>query len=368
MQIIRSLSKKYSIIALGWNRGSNPVRAGDVDSHVQLFNLKAPYGYERCRIIKLAAYFPIFWMWTFVKLCVYRPKCVHACDLATILPCFIYKLLFRKKLIFDILDRYAMTYIPKNRNVYLRTLSSMVNSVEEIFAKQSDVLITVSDKMLLSFRKKPKNSTTIMNCPEDFFGLSKSERKSSVFRILFTGAIRKGRGLETICEILPDMKDVELLITGKIKDKNLQLRISGIDNIKYQGFLDRKGLLDLESNSHVMIALYDLNLQSQYEYGMANKVLEAMMCGIPVITNISPDLINDTKCGIMVQYDNIDQIKRAIVTLRDDQELRKFYGDNGRKAYLEKYNWTKMEEKLYNIYQLLLSNNSKAEKSNTNKL
>lgn len=368
MQIIKSLSKKYSIAAFGWNRGSNPIEAKDVDNYLQLFNLNAPYGYERYGAIKLTAYFPIFWMWIFINLCVYRPRCVHACDLATILPCFIYKVLFRKKLVFDILDRYAMTYIPKNRNVYLRTLSTIVNSVEEIFAKESDVLITVSDKMLFSFRKKSRNSTTIMNCPEDLISPLKLETKSNVFRILFTGAIRKGRGLEAICDILSDIEDTELLITGKMKDTDLQVRISGIDNIKYQGFLDRKKLLDLESNSDVMIALYDLNLQSQYEYGMANKVLEAMMCGIPVITNISPDLINDTKCGIIVQYDNIDQIKNAIITLRDDPNLRKFYGNNGRKAYLEKYNWTKMEERLYNIYQQLLSDNSKAEKSEADKL
>jgi glycosyltransferase involved in cell wall biosynthesis len=271
----------------------------------------------------------------------------------------------RKKLIFDILDRYAMTYISKNRNAHLRILRTIVNSVEEIFAKESDILITVSDKMLVSFRKKPGNSITIMNCPEDFTSVSDLETKSNVFRILFTGAIRKGRGLETICNIVSDMKDIELLITGKIKDTDLQVRVSEIDNIKYLGFLDRERLLELESNSDVMIALYDLNLQSQYEYGMANKVLEAMMCGIPVITNISPDLINDTKCGIVVQYDNIDQIKNAIVTMRDDPNLREFYGNNGRKAYLEKYNWTKMEEKLYNIYRQLLTNNSEAENAKT---
>jgi hypothetical protein len=32
---------------------------------------------------------------------------VHACDLDVILPCYVYKKLFRKKLVFDILDRYA---------------------------------------------------------------------------------------------------------------------------------------------------------------------------------------------------------------------------------------------------------------------
>jgi glycosyltransferase involved in cell wall biosynthesis len=188
------------------------------------------------------------------------------------------------------------------------------------------------------------------------------------YKLIYTGAIRPGRGLEELTDIVMDMKDTELVVTGKIKDTKLHEKMVVIPNIKYCGFLDRNELLDLEASSDVMIALYDLNLQSQYEYGMANKVLEAMMCGIPVITNISPDLINDTKCGIIVQYDNIDQIKSAIIAMRDDPNLRKFYGNNGRKAYLEKYNWTKMEEKLYSLYHQLLSDNSKAENSKADKL
>jgi glycosyltransferase involved in cell wall biosynthesis len=355
MQIIKSLSKRYSIIALGWNRQPKPLELTNEESNLKLFNLKAPYGYERYGTIKLTAYFPIFWIWIFLKLCFHRPKCIHACDLATILPCFIYKVLFRKRLVFDILDRYGMTYVPKNSNVFLRTLYVIVNSVEEFFAKNSDVLITVSDKMLLSFRKKPKNCMTIMNCPEEHLITPlKLETNSDNFRILFTGAIREGRGLEAICNIMGDLKDTQLLITGKIKDMNLQTKINGIKNIKYHGFLDRKKLLDLEANSDAMIALYDLNLQRQYEYGMANKVLEAMMCGLPVITNISHELINDTKCGIIVEYDNVEQIKKAIISLRNDPKLRRFCGANGRKAFLEKYNWARMEEKLYNLYENLL--------------
>jgi len=361
MQIIKSLRKKYSIIALGWNRQSKPLELNYEESNLQLFNLKAPYGYEPYGTIRLVAYFPIFWMWVFVKLCIHRPKSIHACDLATILPCYIYKVLFRRKLIFDVLDRYGMTYIPKSRNVFFKMLYSGVNSLEEIFAKNSDVLIAVSDKIFLTFRKKPRNCVTIMNCPEDHL-MNRSRLERNGFKLLFTGAIRTGRGLETIRDIVLVLKDTELIITGKIKDIKLQNELHGIPNIKYHGFLDRNKLLDLEVSSDVMIALYDLNLQSQYEYGMANKVLEAMMCGLPIITNISHELVNDTKCGIIVEYDNVEQIKEAIITLRDNPQLRRLYGSNGRKAYLEKYNWAKMEEKLYKTYQDLLYSNIDVDK------
>ena len=353
IQIIRSLRKKYSIIALGWQRQSK-LEYGENDN-LEMFNLRAPYGYERFGSLRLCAYFPIFWIWVFFKLCEYRPKTVHACDLATILPCFLYKILFRRKLVFDVLDRYGMTYVPKSRNIFFKILYSVVNSIEDVFARNSDVLITVSDKMFLTFRKKPKNYITIMNCPEDYLLDRPRPQEASGYRLLYTGAVRRGRGLEMLSDILTELKDTELIVTGKVKDLQLHNKLGRIPNIKYYGFLDRNELLDLEINSHVMVALYDLKLQNQYEYGVANKVLEAMMCGVAVITNISHELINDAKCGLIVEYGNVKQIKQSIVTLRDNPELRRLYGSNGRKAFLEKYNWTKMEQKLYKMYDVLLN-------------
>ena len=55
-------------------------------------------------------------------------------------------------------------------------------------------------------------------------------------------------------------------------------------------------------------------MQNQYEYGMANKVLEAMMCSLPVITNISHELLDEARCGISVVGQNVEQIKNAIIT------------------------------------------------------
>lgn len=81
-----------------------------------------------------------------------------------------------------------------------------------------------------------------------------------------------------------------------------------------------------------------------------------MMCGIPVITNVLPEFVNEIGFGIIVEYGNIDQIRSAIIRLRDDPELRKRLGDNGRKAFLQKYNWDTMEKKLYMMYTTICYN------------
>jgi glycosyltransferase involved in cell wall biosynthesis len=113
--------------------------------------------------------------------------------------------------------------------------------------------------------------------------------------------------------------------------------------------------LHLEASSDVMIALYDLNLQTQNKFVMGNKLFEAMMCGVPIISNVAPELIREVDCGIVVKYDNVDEIRNTIIKLRDNPELRKRLGSNGRKAFLEKYNWNRMEQQLYEIYDSLLN-------------
>jgi len=78
------------------------------------------------------------------------------------------------------------------------------------------------------------------------------------------------------------------------------------------------------------------------------------MCGIPIITNVAYDIVNETGCGLIVEYDNVEDIKQTILKLRADRQLRQNLGKNGRRAFLEEYNWQIMERRLYNICDDLL--------------
>jgi glycosyltransferase involved in cell wall biosynthesis len=353
-QIIGSLRKKYSIVALRWSREGNQQVPNNEESPSEAFNLGAPeYGHNPLRSLVFLSRLPIFWVWVFIKLCIYKPKVIHACNLDSVLPCYIYKVIFRKKLIFDVLDRFAMPYVPKNRNLLFKMYSSAACSIEETIAKNSEALLGVSDKIFITFRKKPKRCITIMNCCRDRM-INKSRVETSNFKLLFTSHIRAGRGLESLMNIVPQLKDTELIIAGRMRDEGLLDKITGVPNIKYFGLLDIDRLLDLELSSDVLVALYDWNLQPIHKYGMANKILEAMMCGLPVITNIAHEIVNETGCGIIVEYGNEEQLKEAIVKLRDNPELRKRFGVNARTAYLQKYNWPNMEEKLFKIYEEML--------------
>ena len=359
-RVVRSISKQYCCLFLFWNREgiSNDLRQemlrkafnSSLRLRISIFNFKGPYARRLLwHYIPMMIYLPIFWSWVFTNLLIHRPKVVHAFDLDTVLPCYIYKKLFRKKLIFDIVDRYAMTFIPKK----FHKLYSMVNMFEEAFSKRSDILMTLSENVLNSFRNKPNKTSVILNCPEDYTN-KRDRREDEYFVLGYSGDIIKGRGLEQIVTALTNLKDVKLYIYGPIVDKKLFDEVTALTNIEYKGFL--RILDDYHSaiiNTDAIIAIYTKENPS-HEITMHNKTLEAMMGGIPIITNLSPNLVKEIGFGMIVEFGNIDQIKSAITRLRDDPELRKRLGNNGRKAYLEKHNWSIMERKLYGVYEDLL--------------
>ena len=246
-------------------------------------------------------------------------------------------------------DRYAMTFVsPRFKRLY-----SMVNFFEELFAKKADVLVTVGQTYLNTFRSRPARCEVIMNCSEDL-PIRRMDSNGGFLTIAFTGHINKSRGLQAIISVIKGLEGVQLIIAGSIADNDLFNSVLKIPNARYVGLLTPFEALVLESRSDLLIALYDLK-RPQDSIAVPNKLLEAMMCGVPIITNIAQPLVKETNCGIIVEYDNLTQIKAAIVSMRDDINLRRALGKNGRKAFLAKYNWTYMEQKLLKIYSDLLS-------------
>src|SRR5438093_8257548 len=143
LKIVGSLKKRYAITVLGWNRDG--LSSKDVNGYIvdlALFKVRAPWNKP-----SLILYYPLLWTWILLKLLKYRPTVVHAIDLDVLIPCCIYKILFRKKLVYDVHDRFG-GYVPSG----IPFLYSAINLVEEVLSKSSDVLMTVSEKVLSTFR------------------------------------------------------------------------------------------------------------------------------------------------------------------------------------------------------------------------
>lgn len=140
--------------------------------------------------------------------------------------------------------------------------------------------------------------------------------------------------------------DFVLICVGNFTERKGQTRIVnavdrlGRKNIKV--ILAGRGELEIESSNilykgfvaHGELPVY-LNAADAYIIptrweGCCNSIIEAMACGLPIISSNRPfnwDVLNKDN-SIMIDPDNIDEIAKAILTLYEDESLRERLSKN----------------------------------------
>jgi len=87
-------------------------------------------------------------------------------------------------------------------------------------------------------------------------------------------------------------------------------------------------------------------------------VLEASACCKPVVvSNVGglPEVVENGTTGYIVEKENPTLLTEAIGKLIVNKELRKQFGENGRKKVLEEYDWKKSVDKMISIYKECLT-------------
>jgi glycosyltransferase involved in cell wall biosynthesis len=122
-------------------------------------------------------------------------------------------------------------------------------------------------------------------------------------------------------------------------------------NVNYKGWVDRKTMREVLKKSKAGLVTF-LPLPNHVS-AQPNKIFEYMSAGIPVIASnfdLWREIIEGNSCGICVNPENPTEIAQAInYLIANDKEAQKM-GENGKRAVVEKYNWTIEKKKLFNVY------------------
>lgn len=139
------------------------------------------------------------------------------------------------------------------------------------------------------------------------------------FIITCIGNFSERKGQDRIIEAFNKIgkPNIKIILGGQGKLNNTS------DAILYSGFIYHEQIPKYLSASDVFV------IPTRWE-GCCNSIIEAMACGLPIISSNRPfnwDVLNKDN-SIMIDPDNIDEIAKAILTLYEDESLRERLSKN----------------------------------------
>ena len=342
------VSAGYSVSVLAWDR-KNWLENVNPNKKYQLFRipLRAPVG-------KLTILFwPIWWIISGIWLLFHNWDVVHAADFNCYPPSLIVAKIKRKKLVYDIYDFFPDTApLP-------RFLRSIAYFIDTFGMKYADRLIIVDHCRLGQINHDGDESVCVLyNSPNDFESQNRNKTNTDKFSIFYGGTHQSDRDILSMLMVAKELPDIEVIIAGG-GDPNIVQQLSQVvdtmPNARHLGVLPYSEILSYSQECDLLFALYDPSNRNN-KLASPNKLFEAMMCGKPIIVNegvATADKVCEENCGLVVPYGDYEALKEAVLTLKNNPELRKELGENGRRAYETKYNWKIMEKRLLDLYASL---------------
>jgi glycosyltransferase involved in cell wall biosynthesis len=110
------------------------------------------------------------------------------------------------------------------------------------------------------------------------------------FTVIFQGAICEGHGLEDLISVLPQLRDVNLVLKGPVregyKSKLIYLAydMKVADRVRFVGITPYNELIELTSKCHLGIAIHQGKDSVSKTLGTAsNKIYEYLACGLSIV-------------------------------------------------------------------------------------
>ena len=243
--------------------------------------------------------------------------------------------------------------------------------ISALILKRANKIICANSFVALSLLKEfpgLRGRVEIVNpgLPKDNPFVSEKEKENIVKKynlegkkvLLSLGRLVKRKGVDNTIKALEDLSDDELkdivyFIVGDGPDKEyLKSLVSKKlkDKIIFLGEVKEELKWQLLSICDIFI-MPARDIEGDYE-GFGIVYLEANLFSKPVVAGRAggvSDAVVDRLNGLLVDPENILEIKKAILKLKNHPKLRKELGERGRERAQKEFNWEKLALDLYKI-------------------
>ena len=338
----------YKVHIIGWDRDGHAL-----EECKKIFGGNVTYSFYNKPINGVIGYkgiFKLLGFFSFVKNCLLEIAsnllAVHACDLDGGFGA--YSVCKRKNipLIYDIYDYYIDSH---NIDGLLGRLIER-QEIKLINHAQTTIICTEERKAQI-VKATPKNVVIIYNSP-DIEALTQKEIK---YDYAYCGAFGSGRLIEEINRVYNDNSDLKFVFAGSGKHESEIIKNGKqFENFRFVGSISYDEVLDLESESAVISAIYNPNKRN-HVLCAPNKFYEALALGKPLIvcegTGIDR-IVEKNNLGLVIRY-NANEFYDALRYLLSNPNACVEMGKRGRVLYETIYSWRIMSNVLTSVYKAL---------------
>ena len=158
--------------------------------------------------------------------------------------------------------------------------------------------------------------------------------------LLFLGRLNKNKGILDLADVVNDIiekdkKNISLLIVGP-DEENIKSKIK----ILCKNSINKIHFIEFTNVPEKYMSAADIFCLPSYREGFGMAALEAGACALPVITSRIYGLIDAVKedhTGLFHEVKNQEQIKKCIIRLVENKELRELLGKQGRERVLKDF-------------------------------
>lgn len=360
-KIIKALSDHgYEVILLCWDQGYCPSprsersEAGTHYKDIQ-FKLKNKWGFSGYVILH-----SIWWIYVFFWLIVNDWDVAHGVQITCSVPAIIAGKIKRKPVIYDILDVYEDSISPP------RIIRDKLLAIDKLFMRMSSAIVLADEGEIEEVGGIPNSRVvTIYDSPFTTKEVDLSHEPNEDFTLFFAGILskKKSLNLDKIFKAIEPLDGVKVIIAGysdffgdiieEIKDWEMKMP----NKIQFIGEISHAEVLERSAKADALFVLRDSQVLVN-KYICGSKILESMMCARPIIVNkgtSTAKIVKKQNCGVIVDANNVEEIRKAITELKADRFMCDQLGKNGRKAYERLYSWNIMNDRLISLYNDLLN-------------
>ncbi|MEZ4978267.1 MAG: glycosyltransferase [Chitinophagales bacterium] len=225
---------------------------------------------------------------------------------------------------------------------------------------QADALLSTSETMALESKKYTEKEIHITPFGVDLHKFSMKSEEGNKRIIGTVKSLEHKYGIDILIKafalLRSEFENVELHIVGDGSDKENLLALTNTlglaDYVKFFGKISNDQVPEFLHSFSIYAAL------SRCEESFGVAIVEAQACGTPVVVSRMgglTEVVADTKTGLVVSNENIEEASAAFRLLLGDDALRKKLALAARANVEAKYSWQKNVGAMVKIYEKLIS-------------